>query len=137
MKRNPTPPDLPAFGRKRRRTRHGTEAYHYPSDLARQLLLYPAAVGRARTPPGESIDHAVRDRYLLHYVVQGELWHRIGARSHVARVGDACLMDLSIRPVPSPPAPRQPFRTGSRSTAATWRGTSRSCGLIAIPSFPA
>ena len=94
MKKQP-PANTPAFGWKRQRSRHGIEILHYPSDLARQLLLYPAAIGHARTPPGDPNDHVVQDRYLLHYVVRGELWHRIRGTIHIARRGDACLMDLS------------------------------------------
>ena len=96
----PQPPADPlAFGWKRSRSRHGIEVFHYPSDLARQLLLYPAAIGHARTPPGDTSDHVVQDRYLLHYVVRGELWHHIGEATQVARAGEACLMDLSLHTV--------------------------------------
>jgi len=68
---------------------------HYPSDLARQVLPYLWALGHARTPTGEVVGHSIQDRYLLHYVVKGELWHRILNKTYVARQGDACLMDLS------------------------------------------
>lgn len=44
MKKQP-PANTPAFGWKRQRSRHGIEILNYPSDLARQLLLYPAAIG--------------------------------------------------------------------------------------------
>jgi AraC-like DNA-binding protein len=84
----------PKFGWKRQESRHGLEYFHYPSDLARQLWLYPFCIGRARTPPDESIEHVAGDRYLLHYVERGELWHRRGDRIYIARSGEACLMDL-------------------------------------------
>jgi hypothetical protein len=38
--------------------------------------------------------HTSLDRYLLHFVEKGELWHRIGNKTYIARSGDACLMDL-------------------------------------------
>ena len=89
------PPDAPKFGWKRQQTRHGLEYFHYPSDLARQLWLHPFAIGRSKTKPGETNHHLVEDRYLLHFVFRGELWHRVRNQVHVARQGDACLMDVS------------------------------------------
>jgi hypothetical protein len=70
-------PNAPEFGWKRQRSRHGLEFFHYPSDFARQLWLYPLAIGRANTPPGVTIPHLCKDHYLLHFVEKGELWHRI------------------------------------------------------------
>jgi AraC family transcriptional regulator, arabinose operon regulatory protein len=89
------PPGSPPFGWKRQRSRHGVEHFLYPSDLARQLLLYPVAMGRAKTLPGDPIDHLIKDQYLLHFIVHGELVHDIRNRRYVARRGDACLMDLT------------------------------------------
>lgn len=83
------------YGWKRQKSLHGIEYFHYPSDLARQLWLYPFCIGYARTPPNEPIRHYALDRYLLHYVDRGELWHCRGNRRHVAHKGEACLMDLS------------------------------------------
>ncbi len=85
-----------AFRWKRNRSRHGVEYYRYPSDLARQLWYYVFAIGQARTPHGEEVDHPRLDRYLLHFVLRGEMHHRIRNQIHVARTGEACLMDLSV-----------------------------------------
>lgn len=43
---------------------------------------------------GQTYDHPEQDRYLLHFVEQGALWHRIRGKTFVARPGEACLMDL-------------------------------------------
>jgi len=95
MKKTP-PCDESTFGWKHLRSCHGTECIHYPSDIARQMLLYPLDIGRARqTPLGVLINHHIQDRYLLHYVVKGEVWHEFHNQTYVARTGDACLMDLS------------------------------------------
>jgi len=60
------------------------------------MLLYPLGIGRARqTPLGVLINHHIQDRYLLHYVAKGEVWHEFHNQTYVARTGDACLMDLS------------------------------------------
>lgn len=87
-------PKVPKFGWKRQRSKHGTEFFHYPSDFARLLWLYPLAMGRATTFPGTTIHHSTPDRYLLHFVESGELWHRINNKTVLARSGEACLMDL-------------------------------------------
>lgn len=98
MKRK-LPPDAPKFvwkfGWKRQRTRHGVEFFHYPSELARELWLYPVAVGRATTRPGPVIQHKPQDYYLLHFVTRGALWHEVKNRVHLARRGEVCLMDIS------------------------------------------
>jgi len=88
------PPTAPKFGWRRQRSRHGLEFFHYPSDFARRSLLYPLSLGRASTPPGDRFDHQTHDRYLLHFVLRGELWHTVRNQRHMARRGDACLMDL-------------------------------------------
>lgn len=88
------PLNAPKFGWKRQRSQHGLEYFHYPTDLARRLWLYPFAIGRAKTKPGETNQHIVEDRYLLHFVLRGELWHRIRNKVYIAKRGDACLMDV-------------------------------------------
>ncbi len=89
------PSDAPPFDWRRQRTRWGVEYLFYPDALAREHLLYPVALGRSRTPPGNVFDHVVKDYYLLHYVEQGALWHVIRNRRYIVREGEACLMDVT------------------------------------------
>lgn len=93
MKRK-LPPFAARYGWRQNRSAHGVEFYHYPSDLARQLWLYVFSIGHARMKPGQICDHPAQDRYLLHFVERGALWHRIGRKTFVAKRGEACLMDL-------------------------------------------
>jgi AraC-like DNA-binding protein len=84
---SPTPGD-----RIRRAGRY--EIYHQPSPAARRLWYYVRAIGKANAP--STFHHVIRGRdgYLLHLVRKGRLWYRIRERRHVAKRGEACLMDL-------------------------------------------
>jgi len=90
-------PSAPTFGWKRQRSRHGPELFHYPSDLARQLWLYPLSIGLARMRPGDKHNPRLHDGYLLHYVIRGELRHQLRNRTYTVGQGDACLMDQAER----------------------------------------
>lgn len=81
---------------------HGTEYFVHPSELARKIWLCTRCFGQARHSAGfrmgddASEDYwRVRQGYLLHFIIKGNFWHRIGDHTHMAKAGEACLIDLS------------------------------------------
>ncbi len=87
----PTVP-MPSWARG---TRPGlVEWFHYPSAFARQTLLYPRSMGRAKHPAGWKMSHHSDDGYVLHVMLRGELRHEVRERAYTARAGEACLIDV-------------------------------------------
>ena len=81
---------------------NGLEYFVYPSKLAEAVWLFARCFGQSSHKAGfimgdeVSDDYwRVRQGYLLHLIVEGRYWHRVGDRTHVASAGDACLLDLS------------------------------------------
>ena len=73
----------------------GWEAHNYASPLALEIWYYLRALGRAKHPPGWMHKHRRRDGFLLHIVQRGQLWHEVKGQRHLARRGEAALLDLS------------------------------------------
>ena len=81
--------------RKVHRSWLGTEFYNYPSPLAQKFWYYVLVIGRARCPVGFQQASIPRQGFLLHYIHRGQFWHRWRGRIHLARQGQACLVDFS------------------------------------------
>jgi AraC-like DNA-binding protein len=95
------------------RSPHGYEIFCYPSIFARQVWLYVLCIGESNCSPGFEHGHPDRDcrhkddeGFLLHFLLQGELWHRAGEGIHTAVKNEAALLDLS-----------RPVRYGNNGTA--------------------
>lgn len=68
---------------------------HYPSPLAERFLYHVLYIGKARCAPGFRNGHSDENGFLLHYIHEGELWHRLRNKEHRLGKGQACLLDLS------------------------------------------
>ncbi len=73
----------------------GVEVTNYASPIARELWYYLRSMGRVKHPPGWKHEHHGTGGFLLHVILRGELLHEVKGRTHIARRGQACLLDLS------------------------------------------
>lgn len=80
----------------------GHEHINFPSSRARRIWNYVLGIGKAEWPRGCHHGHPTPsghphedEGYLLHFVLGGELWHRVDNQVHVARKHDAVFLDLS------------------------------------------
>lgn len=84
----------------------GEEYYHYPSIRAQRYWPFLISLGKSRAPRGHLHGHEHEDRFVFHYIHEGEFWHEVRGKRHVARAGSVCLMDL-----------REPVRYGNDQPA--------------------
>ena len=90
--RRPTPILNPWKGQ---RSSGRVEFYHYPTAMAERFLYYATSIGRAKCPKGFRYEHSNENGFLLHFLHQGELWHRVRNKEFRLGKGRACLLDLS------------------------------------------
>jgi AraC-like DNA-binding protein len=72
----------------------GEEYYHSPSTRAQSYWLHVVSIGRSRTPVGHEHGHTHEARFLIHYIADGQFWHRLHNQTYLARRGTVVLMDL-------------------------------------------
>jgi len=72
----------------------GYQIYHQPSPRARRLWCYLRLIGKANAPSTFHHEHRGHDGFLLHFVLRGNLRHRLNERTYVLKPGEAILMDL-------------------------------------------
>jgi len=73
----------------------GYEHYHYPSEQARRIFYHVSSIGEARPLAGWRMQHGKEAGYILHCLLAGKVWHRIGGKVHFAQANDCCLMDMT------------------------------------------
>ena len=88
--------------RKRHKLPTGYEYLNIPSIMAHQMWYYVLSFAEAKWQPGEQLHHPDPvmkykddEGFLLHFVFEGELSHRLHNRTHVARKNDAVLLNLA------------------------------------------
>ena len=72
----------------------GDEYYHYPSLRAQRLFSYIVSIGRSVVPRSDPKGHEHEDRFLLHYIRRGQLWHTLQGKTYRPPPGTVVLMDL-------------------------------------------
>ena len=80
----------------------GYEYLNIPSIVARQVWYYVFSIAYAKWQPGEQLHHphaAMKykddEGFVLHFVLDGELSHRLRNQTHIARKNDAILLNLA------------------------------------------
>lgn len=76
------------------KTPFGDEYHHYPSSRAQRLFYYLISIGRSIVPKSGPKGHDREDRFLFHYIRQGELWHTLRGKTYRPPPGSVILMDL-------------------------------------------
>jgi len=89
----------------------GVEYFHEPSRFAQDFWIYPLLIGQAHAPSNHHHQHEHEDRFLIHYVRRGEMWHRFRNQTHRAHASQVVLMDLSEPVV---------YGTEATTTAQVW-----------------
>jgi AraC-like DNA-binding protein len=77
------------------RARTGYEYHHYPSDRARRLFYHLRAIGEGWPRAGFCHSHRDEKGFLIHFVLNGEFWHRVKGATHVVRANECALLDLT------------------------------------------
>lgn len=72
----------------------GEQYVNYPSVRAQTRWYHVFQIGRARTECGLVHKHENEDKFLLHYIRRGEMWHTLRNRTYRVRRGSVCLLDL-------------------------------------------
>jgi len=81
---------------------HSTELVNFPSLVAQRLWYYVRSVGEANWPRGVRLSHPMSDcgekdteGFVLHFILDGELTHRMKDKAFVVRTNEAVLFDLA------------------------------------------
>jgi len=76
------------------RTPRGMEYFNNPSPFARRFWLHIQSMGKATFPAGFHMKLYNRNGFLIHFILRGEMWHRLRGRLYNVGKGQVCFMDM-------------------------------------------